>query len=65
MTAFFIGSAWLFAVIVFTGHQDAVHASEAKLRAAFDRGEGSPEARILMQAAGYNVTVAPKRWWKQ
>lgn len=63
MIGFFIASAWLLAVIIVTGHQNAVLASEAKIRASFDRGEGSEEARKLMQAAGYNVTVPAVVWW--
>lgn len=42
-------------VIIRSGHKSAVEKSEARLRAYFDQGHGSSEARQLMRQAGYNV----------
>lgn len=42
-------------LIIRSGHTKAVQESEAIMRAKFNSGEYSAEARTLMQKAGYRV----------
>lgn len=42
-------------LIIKSGHASAVAASEASLRARYDKGEYNEASRKLMREAGYNV----------
>ena len=42
-------------IMIRTGHKVAVEKSEANLRAKYDAGQSSEEARELMRKAVYNV----------